>query len=251
MKSIQAGNANNIFMPVYTLAANFGQLIVLSLGIYLILKGQFTLGLLMSFISYVNNFYNPLRQLAALWANFQVAMAGWDCISKILSLDNNLIISENINPEPNTSFLSFRNVSFTYPDGPEVLHHVSFDLDRGKTYVFVGPTGGGKTTIASLIARLYDVTKGNIYLDHKNIQSYQPEVRTRKIGFILQEPFLFTGTVRDNILYGNEEFINYSNKQLIGVMAEAGLESLLERFENGLDAKIQTTGDGIGLGRNN
>jgi ATP-binding cassette, subfamily B, bacterial len=248
-KSLQAGIANNVLTPVYTLAANIGQLIVLALGIYLIVRGHFTIGLLISFIAYISNFYNPLRQLAALWANFQVAMAGWDRISKLLSLETNLQIIDDPKCETSTSYLHFGNVSFKYPNGKEVLHKVSFDLERGKTYAFVGPTGGGKTTTASLIARLYDATRGAILLDGKDIRSYKPEERTRKIGFILQEPFLFSGTIRDNILYGNEEYKNFSNAQLSEAISEAGLESLLERFDQGLDTKIQTTGDGISLGQ--
>ena len=202
-KSVKAGIANNMFMPVYTMAANIGQLIVLALGIYLIIKGHFSIGLLISFLAYITNFYNPLRQLAALWANFQVAMAGWDRISLLLSLESNLHVMEDPNCETSASFLHFRNVSFKYPNGKEVLHKINFDLERGKTYAFVGPTGGGKTTTASLIARLYDATRGSILLEGKDIRSYKPEERARKIGFILQEPFLFSGTVRDNILYGN------------------------------------------------
>ena len=248
-KSVQAGIANNVFTPVYTLAANIGQLIVLTLGIYLIVKEHFSIGLLISFIAYVTNFYNPLRQLAALWANFQVAMAGWDRISLLLSLETNLHVMEDPKCETATSYLHFRNVSFRYPNGKEVLHKVSFDLDRGKTYAFVGPTGGGKTTTASIIARLYDASRGTILLDGKDIRSYKPEERTRKIGFILQEPFLFSGTVRDNILYGNAEYKNFSNIQLSDAISEAGLESLLARFDEGLDTKVQTTGDGISLGQ--
>jgi len=248
-KAIQAGIANNTLMPVYTLAANIGQLIVITLGIYLIIKGYFTIGLLISFIAYVNNFYNPLRQLAALWANFQVAMAGWDRISQILSLETNLKIVEDKNCVSSNSYLSFRNVSFSYPNGKEVLHKVSFDLERGRTYAFVGPTGGGKTTTASLIARLYDASKGIILLDGKDIRSYQPEERSRKTGFILQDAFLFTGTVRDNILYGNSEYIDYSNAQLAEVITAAGLDKLLHRFDQGLDTKIQSTADGISLGQ--
>ena len=248
-KSVQAGIANNIFTPVYTLAANIGQLIVLTLGIFLIVKGHFSIGLLISFIAYVTNFYNPLRQLASLWANFQVAMAGWDRISLLLSLETNLLVMEDPKCETSRSYLHFGNVSFKYPNGKEVLHKVSFDLERGKTYAFVGPTGGGKTTTASLIARLYDTTRGAILLDGKDIRSYKPEERTRKIGFILQEPFLFSGTVRDNILYGNMEYKNFSNIQLSEAISEAGLESLLARFDQGLDTKVQTTGDGISLGQ--
>jgi ATP-binding cassette, subfamily B, bacterial len=248
-KSVQAGIANNVLTPVYTLAANIGQLIVLTLGIYLIITGHFSVGLLISFIAYVNNFYNPLRQLAALWANFQVAMAAWDRISLLLSFETNLLVQETQICEPSSSFLNFRNVSFRYPNGKEVLHKVSFTLEQGKTYAFVGPTGGGKTTTASLIARLYDATRGNIFIQGKDIRSYSPEERTRKIGFILQEPFLFTGTVRDNILYGNSHYKSLSNQQLSQAITEAGLESLLERFDQGLETKVQTTGDAISLGQ--
>jgi ATP-binding cassette subfamily B protein len=248
-KSVQAGIANNLLSPVYTIAANIGQLIVLTLGIFLIEKGHFSLGLLISFIAYVSNFYNPLRQLAALWANFQVAMAGWDRISLLLSLESDLQVKEDPKCDSSGSYLSFRNVSFRYPAGKEVLHKVNFDLERGKTYAFVGPTGGGKTTTASLISRLYDATRGTVLLDGKDIRSYTPEERSRKIGFILQEPFLFSGTVRDNILYGNALFRDFSSDQLAGAISEAGLESLIERFDQGLDTKVQTTGDGISLGQ--
>lgn len=247
--AVGAGLANNIFMPVYGLSANIGQLVVLSFGIYLIISGQFTIGLLIGFLAYIYSFYQPLRQLAALWANFQVAMAGWDRISHILSLNSDLAVMKSGCAKKNAAYLSFQNVSFTYPNGKEVLHHVNFELERGKTYAFVGPTGGGKTTTASLIARLYDATKGLVFLDGKDIRSYTPEDRTAKIGFILQEPFLFTGTVRDNILYANPGYQNLSNEELAQVIKDSGLESLLNRFDTGLDTKVQTTGDGISLGQ--
>jgi ATP-binding cassette subfamily B protein len=247
--AIGAGLANNIFMPVYGLSANIGQLVVLAFGIYLIISGQFTIGLLIGFLAYIYSFYQPLRQLAALWANFQVAMAGWDRISHILSLNSDLTVMKSGCAKKNAAYLSFKNVSFTYPNGREVLHHVNFDLERGKTYAFVGPTGGGKTTTASLIARLYDATKGLIFLDGKDIRSYTPEERTARIGFILQEPFLFSGTVRDNILYANPGYQNLSNEELAQVIKDSGLENLLSRFDSGLDTKVQTTGDGISLGQ--
>jgi len=247
--SISAGLANNVFIPVFGLSSNMGLLIVLVFGIFLISTGHFTIGLLISFLAYINNFYNPLRQLATLWANFQVAMAGWDRISQILSLETDLPVLEDKKEVTSTSLLSFKNVSFSYPNGTEVLHRINFDLEKGKTYALVGPTGGGKTTTASLIARLYDPTKGAILLEGKDIRALQPEERSKKIGFILQEPFLFNGTIRENILYGNPDYREYSNGQLMKAIEETGLSSLLERFDGGLEAKIQSTGDGISLGQ--
>jgi len=248
-RSVHAGIANNTLSPVYTFAANAGQLIVLTMGIWLIIKGNFTIGLLISFIAYISNFYNPLRQIAALWANFQLALAAWDRISYLLSFGNNLLLINDPGKVKSTSFIHFHDVSFSYPDGKEVLHRVSFDLQRGRTYAFVGPTGGGKTTTASLIARLYDATKGTILLEGRDIRSYTPCERASKIGFILQDPLLFSGTVRDNILYGNPDCSGLTIDQLETALEDSHLMSLIKRFDMGLDSPIQASGEGISLGQ--
>ncbi|SDP32101.1 ATP-binding cassette, subfamily B [Mucilaginibacter sp. OK268] len=247
--AIGSGLANNVFIPVYGLFASIAQLIVLAFGIYLITIGQFSIGLLVSYLSYSTNFYNPLRQLAALWTNFQLAMAGWDRISQILSLETDLPVMENGISEQNAALLEFRNVHFGYNDDQEILHNISFKLEQGKTYALVGPTGGGKTTTASLIARLYDPSKGLVMLDGRDIRTYSLEERTQKIGFILQEPFLFTGTVKDNILYGNDLYKDHSNEQLEKVIIDANLGSLLAIFESGLETQVLSSGDSISLGQ--
>ena len=247
--SLKAGIANNIFLPVYSLLAGAAQLIVLAYGIYLISIGDFSVGLLVSYLSYANSFYNPLRQLATLWTSFQTAMAGWDRVSQILSLETNLVTVTEKPLETSDALLEFRNVHFAYPGGNEILHNINFKLERGKTYALVGPTGGGKTTTASLIARLYDPTHGTIFLDGKDIRSYEAGVRTQKIGFILQEPFLFTGTVKENILYGNELYRDSTNEELEHALGKSNLGSLLAMFENGLETKVLSSGDSISLGQ--
>jgi ATP-binding cassette subfamily B protein len=248
--SVGTGLANTVFMPVFTLFSNLAQLIVLAFGIYLISTGNFTIGLLVSFIAYTQVFYQPLRQLASLWTSFQTAMAAWDRISIILGLQSDLAekTETSTNHISNPSLLSFQNVSFQYPDGKKVLHHIQFNLEQEKTYAFVGPTGGGKTTTASLIARLYDPTEGKIFLNGKDLRSYSAEERSKKIGFILQEPFLFNGTIHDNILYGNEVYKKFNKEQLNKIIKEAELENLITRFENGLDTPIVSGGDSMSLG---
>jgi len=126
---------------------------------------------------------------------------------------------------------------------------VTFRLEPGKTYALVGPTGGGKTTTASLMARLYDPTEGQVLLKGKDIRAYQSEERTWKIGFILQELFLFTGTICDNVLYGNEQYRDYSDEQLIALLSDRNVDALLARFAQGLQTKVSGGGDAISLGQ--
>src|SRR5665213_2699282 len=248
--SVGAGLVNGVFVPVFTLFSNIAQLIVLAFGIYLISIGNFSIGLLISFIAYIQYFYQPLRQLATLWASFQTAMAAWDRISVILNLESDMPqkLESVTTLNASSPLLSFKDVSFKYPAGKEVLHDINFQLQRGKTYAFVGPTGGGKTTTASLFARLYDPTQGEIFLNGNDLRSYTPAELSKKIGFILQEPFLFNGTVRDNILYGNEAYKLFENEQLKQVLKNEGLENLVNRFEEGLDTKIAAGGDSMSLG---
>jgi len=252
--SISAGIASNVFNPIYVLASSLAQLSVLAYGIYLISLGHFTVGLLIGFLLYVNNFYNPLRQLASVWPSLQLALAGLDRISEVLGLESNIKTmpkeketKEAFSASP--AVLEFKNVFFHYIEGKDVLRNVNFKLEKGKTYALVGPTGGGKTTTASLMARLYDSSKGTVYLEGKDIRFYEPDERVKKIGFILQEPFLFNGTVRENILYGNGDYDKYTNDELIKMLEEANLTKLLSRFSEGLDTRIVSSGDTISLGQ--
>lgn len=251
--SVGAGIANNIFIPIYGLAANIAQLLVLGYGIHLITTGNFTIGLLISFLLYINNFYMPLRHIGALWSSLQLALAALDRILEVLAMESNMKVipetSKGKNNGESDIILECKNVSFAYPNGKEVLHHINLELKKGKTYAFVGPTGGGKTTTASLIARLFDPTSGVIMLNGKDIRSYESAERSQKIGFILQEPFLFTGTVRDNILYGNEQYMNDSNEQLAKTLKEHNLGKLLARFDQGLDTPVTTSSSSISLGQ--
>lgn len=248
--AISSGIANGLFTPVYGLASNSAQLVTIAFGIYLIIHGDLTIGLLISYISYVNNFYNPMRQLAALWTNFQVAMAGWRRVSEILSLKSDLeIMPSQTKTQIDQPVLTFKNVTFEYEDGKVVLNNISFNLEKGKTYALVGPTGGGKTTTASLMARLYDPTRGEIYFKGQNLKSLNDLDRTQKIGFILQEPFLFDGTVADNILYANDLYKNISQEELNFIIKEKGLSELLARFDQGLNGTLQTTSDSVSLGQ--
>jgi ATP-binding cassette subfamily B protein len=190
-----------------------------------------------------------LRQLATVWPTLQLAFAAIDRISEVLALKSDMKVVENKLAANGDYQLEFRDVSFTYLEGKTVLNKVNLKLEKGKTYALVGPTGGGKTTTASLMARLYDASEGAILLEGKDIRSYSPDVRTQKIGFILQEPLLFTGTIRDNIVYGNPYYINCTDEQLAAALEDAGLSGLVARFGEGLKTKIASSGNTISLGQ--
>jgi ATP-binding cassette subfamily B protein len=261
--SIRAGIANTFFVPLYGLAYSAAQLVVLAYGFSLITAGQFTVGLLIGFLLYVNSFYLPMRQLAAVWSSFQLAMASFDRISNVLALESNLpqlpaagaegmlaIDADAISPaEPRRPVLAFDHVGFGYVKDQLILRDATFALDAGKTYALVGPTGGGKTTTASLMARLYDPDAGLVLLDGRDIRTITPEERVRRIGFILQEPFLFTGTIRDNIVYGNERLKDTREADLMALLTSKGLDPLLVRFEQGLSTKVTAAGEGVSLGQ--
>ncbi|PKM89338.1 multidrug ABC transporter [Candidatus Falkowbacteria bacterium HGW-Falkowbacteria-2] len=247
--SIIAGVANNTFAPIYGLAANAGQLIILIYGIILIGEGMFTVGLLISFLMYANTFYGPLRQLAALWASLQAALASWDRVHDILTLESNLPVLPELKTGETNSLLTFKDVEFQYSESEKVLHKINLNFEKGKTYALVGPTGGGKTTTASLMARLYDPTSGHIYFNGRDIRSLSHEERTNKIGFILQEPILFSGTLRENILYGNSNLIEADKERLSEVIARTGIDKIISRFEQGLETPLLANGDAVSLGQ--
>ena len=249
--NVRAGIVSNLFTPLYTLAANLAQLIVLGYGIVLITQGTLTIGLLIGYLLYVTSFYTPLRQLASVWSSLQLALASLDRIGEVLDLESNLAVL----PTPETPtvssspLLSFENVSFTYPEGKEVLRGIHLSLETSKTYALIGPTGGGKTTTASLMARLFDPTIGTVRLQGRDIRTYSDAERTGLIGFILQEPFLFSGTIAENIMYGNDALIALGREGLESRIQSAHLETLLSRFADGLDTVVTSSGEGISLGQ--
>ena len=249
--SIAAGIANTFLIPLYGLALNIAQVVVLAYGFYLITVQAFSVGLLIGFLLYVNSFYMPLRQLAALWSSFQLALASLDRISAVLSLRGNMpqapaAAAPAIEPAP---AVAFEHVEFGYVPGQAVLHDATFSLEPGRTYALVGPTGGGKTTTALLMARLYDPTAGRVLIDGRDVRTMTPEERAARIGFILQEPFLFTGTVRDNLVYGNAVLGALSDEQLAARVGEKHLDVLLQRFKDGLATPVTSAGDGLSLGQ--
>ena len=250
VSSVGAGIANTISSPIYDFAGNIAQALVLVYGIHLIISGDLMVGILVSFLSYTDRFYTPLRQMASVFASAQQALAGWNRISEILRLESDMQVVPDGQKNPASGHVvRFDHVGFAYSEDKQILKDVSFTFDQGKTYAIVGPTGGGKSTIASVMSRLFDPQKGTIYLEGRDIKSYTPEERTQKIGFILQDQYLFTGTVGENIVYGNPDYLEYSKPRLEKEIHDLGLDALLEKFEDGLDTAVTPATETISLGQ--
>lgn len=259
---IRTGFANRILEPIYEFAGAASQLAVLLFGVYFISTGQLTIGLLIGFLAYGQRFYDPLRYIAAMMGTIQGALASWSRIRNILKLESHLKVmsAEEANEAERVSggatseaakdwLLEFRNVSFGYEDGATVLDGISFHLEKNKTYALVGPTGGGKTTTAGLMTRLHDPVQGAIYFKGRDIRTYTPAELGESIGVILQDPFLFSGTVGENIRYGNHDLDTMTDEDLQAVMEKKGLLHLLDRFEDGLKSPVNDTSENISLGQ--
>ena len=247
--AVKAGVASGSLMPIYTLAGSMASILVLGLGVWLIARHELTVGLLIGYLLYVTSFYNPLRQLATVWSSLQMALAALDRVSEVLNLKTDLVQVPDAGGRGPPALLAFEDVGFSYPGGKQVLNKVSFALDKGRTYALVGPTGGGKTTTAMLMARLYDPAQGKVYLDGRDIRSFTSAQRADKIGFILQDPFLFSGTVQGNLVYGHGELEKLSDEALSERIAARGLGGFVARFHEGLATPIKNGGEGLSLGQ--
>ncbi len=245
---IQVNILNDSIAPLYTFVANLSQIILLSVGVNFILSGSITIGLLIGFLAYVQKFFEPLRILGTIVGSLQGALAAWTRVQEIISLENNLILEDDksgVQRRKTKYILEFEDVSFGY-DEKEIIKDMNFTLEQGKTYALVGPTGGGKSTTASLMARLYDPQQGIIELKNRDIRTYTDEERTNSIGFILQEPFLFTGTIGDNLRYGNSELLNSNDEELLEKLKSHNLTELMDTFDNGIETIIENNGISIG-----
>lgn len=241
-------------IPLYNFAGQFAQIAIVLFGFSLIMSGEVTIGLLISFIAYADRFFEPLRIMASLWNQVQSSMAAWARVKEIFNLESHLVHEKGDghfdSKNPNCGVLDFENVSFMYEDGEDViLKDVSFSLCRGETLALVGPTGGGKSTIAKLMIRLHDPASGHVYLDGRDIRSYHPQEISKRIGFILQDTILFTGSLGENLVYGHYDFDIYQKDKLEKMLKERHLDELMDLFDDGLDTQVSPESSDISLGQ--
>ncbi len=260
-----AATANGLLTPLYDFGSNVALFLVYLAGINLISQSSFTFlginitaslefGVLVTYILYLERFYSPLRIMASLFSSLQTSIAAWSRISELLNLPTDqtvLPIKNTVSSavKSNQPMVELRNMSFGYQKDIYTLKNVSMQIMPGKTYAFVGPTGGGKSTTAAIIACLYRAAEGEVLFKGKDIHSYTQSELATSIGFILQDPILFSGSIRDNIVYGNEQYRDFTSKQLEKVLIEKELGKVLEKFPGGLDTPVDNSSENISLGQ--
>ena len=194
-----------IFQPFIDFSTSIGQLVVIFFGGQMALRGTLSIADLVAFFLYLEMFYQPIRALGMSWEQVQEAMAGFDRVEELL--DETSEVKEATNPIPLPDHiqghLTLESVSFSYNDNEIVLKDINLDIPASHVIALVGPTGVGKSTLVSLIPRFYDVNTGSIKLDGIDIRDIEVEKLRKNISIVLQDVFLFHGTVRDNILFGN------------------------------------------------
>ena len=227
--------------------------LVISLGGYMVTAGAMGLGTLTTFILYSQRLFEPLRQLAERFTQIQGGLTAVERISELL--EKKIEIYDHINHKAeNKELLNsnktalgevlFENVSFFYREDEPIINDLSFKIKPGDHVALVGPTGSGKTTLIRLLCRLYEPQKGNIYIDGQNIKSIPIDSLRKQLGVVLQDTFLFSGNVADNLRLDS----SIDNQRLKDVCSDLGLDNLLKKLPNGLDTYIRERGGNLSSG---
>jgi len=229
------------FQPFVEFTSSLGVLVVIYFGGRLAFQGQLPVADLVAFFLYLDLFYQPVRNLGTAWEAVQNSLAGADRVSELLAEE----------PEPQTSstpvsfqgkaegHIHFENVTFRYTEGETVLENINLDIPAHHMVALVGPTGVGKSTLVSLIPRFYDVTAGSISLDGRDVRQLNLESLRRQVSIVLQDVFLFHGTVRENILFGRP---GASEAEMIAAARTANAYEFIEHLSDGYDTLIGERG---------
>lgn len=230
-----------IFQPFIDLSTSIGQLVVIFFGGQMALQGVLPLADLVAFFLYLEMFYQPIRALGMSWEHVQEALAGFDRVSELLSEQPDVTSPHDALALPNEikGHLEFENVGFSYSDGEKVLQNINLDIPASDVVALVGPTGVGKSTLVSLIPRFYDVKTGAIKLDGIDIRKLEVEALRRNVSIVLQDVFLFHGTVRDNILFGNP---NAEDEDIIKAAKVANAHDFIVSLPDGYNTVIGERG---------
>lgn len=226
--------------PMMHIVVSIGIAAVIGLGSYMIVKGQITSGNFVSFITALIMLYTPIKLLGNNAKNMQNALLALERVIKQLEANPKIKNKPDaVKLNGLNDCIEFRNVCFEYKKNKPVLKNIQFTVQKGETFALVGNSGGGKSTIVNLIPRFYDVKSGNILIDGVDIRNFTLESLRDNISVVFQDNFLFSGTIRDNIMLGN---LNATKEELDAAIKESYLDGFIKTLDKGLDTNIGERG---------
>jgi ATP-binding cassette subfamily B protein len=238
---------SGFIMPIMNVINNIGFAVVAAVGGALAVNNLITVGVIASFLSYSRQFARPLNEVANIFNTLQSALAGAERVFEILDEKEEVNDIEGARVLENPKgHVVFENVTFGYREDVPVLKNVSFEAVQGSNTALVGPTGAGKTTIVSLLTRFYDVTEGKILIDGHDIRDYTRDSLRRCFGIVLQDTYLFSGTIKENIKYGR---LNATDKEVERAAKMANAHIFIKRLPKGYDTVLAESGSNLSQGQ--
>jgi ATP-binding cassette subfamily B multidrug efflux pump len=245
--NVQAVAITSAFAPAIDVLSTLATALVIGYGGYLVFAGSVSVGVLTAFLIYVQQFFRPVQLASQVYTQAQAALAGAERIYNILDEE----------PEPKDppqarkveaiqGRITFDNVTFAYEAGRPVLRNVDFEIEPGQTVALVGPTGAGKTTIANLIPRFYDATEGTVRIDGRDVEEYARKDLRENIGMVLQESFLFAGTIGDNIRYGR---LDASQEEVEAAAKAVSAHGFIAELSEGYETELGEGGGSLSQGQ--
>lgn len=233
--------------PMFTTMSTITIAITALLGGWLALRGVVQVGVLATFVIYIMNFFRPMRGIAMVYNSLQSALAGAERIFEVLDAEPDVSDLPGAKPLENLrGHVRFDHVTFSYEPSKPVLIDVSLEASPGQTIALVGPTGAGKTTIISLLSRFYDVDQGAIYIDGHDIRTVQQASLRKQLGIVLQDTFLFSGTVMDNIRYGR---LDATDEEVIAAAKLANADRFIRLLPEGYRTHVSEQGHNFSQGQ--
>ena len=233
--------------PIMYFVCSIGIALVMAYGNHLILSGQMTAGSFASFVTSLLLLYKPTKTLGNTLTNLQAVFVAMGRVFELFDIQPQIKSPENaIKLTGLNNSIEFKNVYFEYEPGNPVLKNFSLKVNKNETIALVGNSGGGKSTVVSLLPRFYDVTSGSIEFDGVDIRKFELKSLRNQISFVFQDNFLFSGTIKDNILMGNEQA---SNSDVERVIKMAHLDEFIETLEKGLDTYVGERGTTLSGGQ--
>mgnify|MGYP001487086774 FL=1 len=244
---IKAQVRSGFLMPIMNVISNLGFAAIAFFGAWLAIRGLVTVGVIASFLSYSRLFVRPLNELANMFNMLQSGIAGAERVFEVLEEEEEPADRPHAVPlRRPKGHVVFNKVDFSYRQDVPILRQISFEVPAGSSIALVGPTGAGKTTIVNLLTRFYDVTGGAIFIDGKDIRDYTMDSLRRTFGVVLQDTYLFSGTIKENIRYGKPDA---TDEEVRRAAMLANADPFIRRLPKGYDTELAENGGNLSQGQ--